>query len=169
MPYRKIVSLNENLIEKGSHRVNFLSPKSAWPAERVASFLDETRVPMRLATRAESGFPILCSLWFLYDEGRLLCATQGDAMVVRALSTDPRCAFEISTNEMPYFGFRGRGSVEVGREGAVDALERLIDRYLGGRDSGLAKWLLSRAENEVYLSIEIDWATSWDFSQRMSS
>lgn len=149
--------------------MEFLSQKSAWTAERVASFLDETRVPMRLATGAESGFPILCSLWFLYEDGHLLCATQEDAMVVRALAKDSRCAFEISTNEMPYFGFRGRGSVEVAQEGAVDVLERLIDRYLGRRDSGLAKWLLSRAENEVYLSIEIEWATSWDYSQRMSS
>ncbi|MFK7895155.1 MAG: pyridoxamine 5'-phosphate oxidase family protein [Myxococcota bacterium] len=125
-------------------------------------------MPLRLATGTESSFPILCSLWFMYDAGRLICATQADAKVARALESDARCAFEISTNEMPYFGFRGRGSASLSRDGAEDALERLIDRYLGRRDSGLAKWLLSRANNEVQISIEIDWATSWDYSQRMS-
>jgi hypothetical protein len=124
---------------------------------------------LRLATGSESGFPILCSLWFIYEEGRLFCATQVDAKVARALEADPRCAFEISTNEMPYFGFRGRGSATLTTEGAAEALERLIDRYLGQRDSSLAKWLLSRADHEVQIAIDIDWATSWDYSERMSS
>jgi len=48
-------------------------------------------------------------------------------------------------------------------------LLRLIDRYLGERDSAFACWLVERAHTEVAIRIQPDWITSWDFSGRMSS
>jgi hypothetical protein len=46
-------------------------------------------------------------------------------------------------------------------------LLRLIDRYLGKRDSGFAAWLISRSASEVAIRLEPDWVTSWDFGKRM--
>jgi len=46
-------------------------------------------------------------------------------------------------------------------------LLRLLDRYLGSRDSGFATWLIERASTEVAIRIEPTWLTSWDFSKRM--
>lgn len=43
-----------------------------------------------------------------------------------------------------------------------------MDRYLGTRDSGFARWLLARQDREVAIRIEPDWLTSWDYGERMS-
>lgn len=144
-----------------------LSAQSAWSAARVEEFLGTYVAPLRLSVNAESGFPLLCSLWFSYESGRLLCATQRDAAVVRQLERDDRCAFELAPNEPPYFGVRGRGVATIGTEGADALLGRLIERYLGEGESKLGRWLLSRADQEVFISIEIQWMTSWDYSDRM--
>lgn len=144
-----------------------LSGKSAWSEARVEKFLLSDPIPLRVAVQTESGFPLLCSLWFSYHKGKLLCATQRDAKLVRHLEVNSACAFELAPNEPPYFGVRGHGHVEVTTEGAEEQLEKLIDRYLGDRESSLAKWLLGRAHEEVKLVIEPVWLTSWDYSERM--
>ena len=43
----------------------------------------------------------------------------------------------------------------------------LVERYLGGSGSRLARWLLGRRDEEVGLRITPQWLTSWDFSARM--
>lgn len=144
-----------------------LSPKSAWSAPRVEEFFRSYVAPLRVAVQTESGFPLLLSLWFQYEDGKLLCATKGDSRVAQCLRRDPRCAFELAPNEPPYFGVRGRGKAGLASEGAVELLGGLIDRYLGSRDSDLAGWLLRNAEDEVAISIDIEWMIAWDYSNRM--
>jgi hypothetical protein len=144
-----------------------LSSRSAWGIEQVEEFLRTYLAPLRVATQDGSGYPMLCSLWFAYQDGRILCATKRDARVARALDRHPRCAFELAPNEPPYYGVRGRGTASISAEGAVELLGDLIDRYLGTRDSDLARWLLGNADDEVRLVISIDWITSWDYTSRM--
>ena len=115
-----------------------------------------------------SNFPLFCSLWFAYEDGRLLCATTRQAKVVECILANPRCGFEIATNEPPYFGVRGQGVAVVSAEGAMDLLGNLVDRYLGSRETRLASWLLSRSDDEVKIELDIRWMTSWDYSRRMT-
>ena len=144
-----------------------LSSTSAWSADEVEAFLSSYRAPLRVAFQAQNGFPLICSLWFSYEGGRILCASNEKSRVVACAHTNPKCAIELAPNEPPYFGVRGRGNVSVLRQGGGELLGRLIDRYLEDRDSDLARWLLGRAEQEVCLSIELEWLTSWDYRDRM--
>lgn len=146
-----------------------LSPQSAWPEPRVEAFLDEYTAPIRVAVATPSGFPLLCSLWFRYVDGKILCATQKDAVIARHLERDGRCAFEISPNEPPYFGLRGRGRATLSSAGAGDVLADLLSRYLGDGDSEFRSWLMKRADDEVCISIEPVWMTTWDYSDRMEA
>ncbi len=50
---------------------------------------------------------------------------------------------------------------------AADVLGRLLDRYLGGRDSSLAHWLVARLDTEVAVRIGDLGVSSWDFASRM--
>ena len=50
----------------------------------------------------------------------------------------------------------------------VSGLEEVLGRYLGGSESGLARWLLSRRDEEVLISIEPERLFSWDYRERMS-
>jgi len=83
------------------------------------------------------------------------------------LEASPECGFEIALQEMPYKGVRGQGIASISSEYGVETLLRLIDRYLGERDSSFSRWLQSRAENEVAITITPQYMSSWDFSQRM--
>lgn len=151
--------------EQELHEVNLRGP---WSVAEVLAFLREERSPLRLALNGQEGFPLLASLWFRYADGALWCATHGDSLVARRLRQDPRAAFEVSVSEPPYIGVRGQAAVETLPQRGKGELEALLERYLGGTDSTLARWLLSRADDEVALRIRPKWLTSWDYRQRMS-
>lgn len=144
-----------------------VSIKGPWTAAEIQAFLERERSPLRLALNGRDGFPLVASLWFRYADGALWCATHRESLVARRLLTDPRVAFEVSVNAPPYLGVRGQAAVECLPEAGARELEALLQRYLGGTDSSLARWLLSRADAEVALRIRPKWLTSWDFTARM--
>jgi len=144
-----------------------LKSGSAWDAAAVEAFLDESRLPIRIACHGRGGFPLLCSVWFLWQEGALWCAMQQDALVARRLAADPRCAFEVATNTPPYKGVRGQARAHAVKARGAEVLETLLHRYLGGTESDLARWLLDRAASEVAIRLEPTWISSWDYSDRM--
>ncbi len=145
-----------------------IAEDSPWSRAEVNAHLDGFEAPLRLSATDAQGYPRVCSLWFRRDGDRLLCATQADAWIAKALERDPRCGFELAPNAPPYYGVRGIGRAQVGRDGGPEELERLIDRYLGDRDSSLAKWLLSRADQEVRIAIDIEHLSAWDYRERMT-
>ena len=140
---------------------------SGWDQAQINQFLRECVIPIRLACTDSHGVPLICSLWFLYDEGALWCATQKTASVVALLEAAPKCGFEVAPQEMPYRGVRGQGIASVSSEDGSAVLLRLIDRYLCERESEFACWLQSRAGNEVAIKISPTYFSSWDFSRRM--
>lgn len=122
---------------------------------------------MRLAANTGSGFPVLLSLWFGRDDDDLLAAVHRDAKIVKRLTDDPRCAFEIATNDPPYRGVRGQARATLDSEGAAELLERLIIRYLGTTESKLGRFLMSRADEELIVRLRPRSIASWDYSERM--
>lgn len=130
-------------------------------------YLQEMRIPIRLACVTESGWPMTVSLWYLYDDGKLYCATQASAKVVTYLRRDRRCAFEVSADEPPYCGVRGQATATLDASAGADVLERLLRRYLGGTDNELAETLLAKRESEVAIVLEPANIFTWDFTDRM--
>ncbi|WP_226004519.1 pyridoxamine 5'-phosphate oxidase family protein [Natrinema salinisoli] len=142
--------------------------RGAWTEEETDAFLQETTVPIRIATHRPDGSLWLVTLWYRYRDGVLECATQANADVVRFLRTDPEIAFDISTNRIPYRGIRGNGTVEIDDDGRP-VLRDLVERYLDDTDSSLAEWLLDEDREEVALRIEPREIYSWDYSERMGA
>jgi len=136
-------------------------------AEKDAMYLTETTVPLRLACVTNSGWPIVISLWYIYEDGKLYCATHKSAKILRHLRSGHRCAFEVGNNEPPYTGLRGRGVVTLITERGEQMLKKLLPRYLKNVDSPLAKQLLSRSRDEIVIEIEPERIYSWDFTERM--
>lgn len=143
-----------------------LHRSSVWSREQLTAFLTEHKLPLRLGIETDSG-PLVVPLWFDFDGRDFWCATQGDALVARALRAHPGCAIDVSTNDIPYRGLRGRGQVACLPELGSEVLDRLIQRYLSDDQNRLARWLKSRSEAEVALRVTPNWLTSWDFSDRM--
>ena len=138
------------------------------PSE-IDDYLDETVIPMRLATVGPTGWPLVVSLWFLRKEDELLAATRPTSTLVALLAREQRCAFEIAADTAPYRGLRGRAEVLLDDAAGGLVLESLLERYLGGTESPLARRLLATAADEVCLRLRPRSLVSWDFSARMSS
>lgn len=143
-----------------------MRPRGPWSAQRAADFLESAVVPLRLACNGSTGTPILASLWFVPEDGRLWCATQRSARIVSLLREDPRCAFEVAQDAPPYCGVRGQGEAVLDEARGAVVLDRLIERYVDPA-SDFAKWLRSRANEEVAIGIEPSRTLSWDFAERM--
>jgi nitroimidazol reductase NimA-like FMN-containing flavoprotein (pyridoxamine 5'-phosphate oxidase superfamily) len=140
--------------------------KGPWSSDEVARFLEQARIPVRIACNG-SGHPLLASLWFLPVGQTLWCATQRSAAVASLLERDPRCAFEVSVETPPYRGVRGKAIARLHDERGEEVLRALLDRYVSGTDSKLARFLLSRVEQETAVAIEPQTLVSWDFRERM--
>lgn len=133
----------------------------------VAAFLDTAVIPLRLACVAPSGWPVVVSLWFARRGEELVCATQRSSTLVRTLEREPRCAFEVAGERPPYRGVRGRAHVTIEPDEGLATLAELVERYLGGNESGFARWLLGRTTPEVVLRLDLVEVSSWDFTRRM--
>ena len=130
-------------------------------------FLENSRIPLRLACKTESGWPMLLSLWFINTDDSLFCATRGSAKIVTYLLKNKECAFEIAADTPPYCGIRGQAQASIDPGRGVEILEMLLDRYLGNRDNSLAKNLLKNSLDEVAIRLDPVNIFSWDFSARM--
>lgn len=139
-----------------------------WDVPTIERWLRETAIPIRLATSGTRG-PLVQSLWFEFQQGAIWCATQRDSTVAKRVRKHPVVGWEVSADQPPYRGARGRGTVEIIDDplDAGEVLKRLINRY---EQSGteLENWLLGRISTEVAFRIADLEVISWDYSPRMS-
>ena len=135
--------------------------------QEQASFFDSVRIPVRLASKTSSDWPIVVSLWYLHEGGKLYCATQQSAKIVSYLQHDNRVGFEIAEDRPPYCGVRGQAVASIDQTLGLEILNKLLQRYLGGTDSSLAQKLLANAEHEVAIVLEPVQVFTWNFSKRM--
>lgn len=144
-----------------------MRPSGPWSIERIHAHLTETVVPLRLACVEASGHPRVLSLWFEWREGALWCATSPQSRLARWIAAEPRCGFEVVPDAPPYRGVRGRARATLDPERGGAVLERLVDRYVGSRETRLARWLLARSADEIAIRLEPLSFASLDFSARM--
>jgi len=142
--------------------------KSAWDTARINHYLDSSEHPLRISI-ISAGRPLIVPLWYEFDGQVFWCASPAHAKVVKLISKDGRCGFDLSDNAMPYRGVRGQGTAAIVSERGGDVLTRLIQRYLKRDDTAFARWLISRRDEEVAIRIQPEWITAWDFSDRMPS
>ncbi len=134
----------------------------------LKQYLAQVKIPLRLSCTSNSGWPIVLSLWYLYEDGCLYCATPQAAKVVSYLAAEARCAFEIAADQPPYCGVRGRALATIEPDRGLEILERLLIRYLGGTDNPLAQQLLGRSQVEVAIRLAPQSQHTWNFSERMA-
>lgn len=135
--------------------------------ESFKDFFEQNRIPLRLACITRQGWPMVVSLWFLYEAEKLYCATQKTSKLVYHLQQNPRCAFEVAGDQPPYRGVRGQGDITLIPDLGPAMLQRLSERYLREADTPLSRTLLSRAENELAIEIRPIRIFAWDYTKRM--
>jgi hypothetical protein len=142
--------------------------KGPWDHAAASEFLKAATFPLRLACVGSDGFPRVVSLWYQYRDGHFLCVTHRDSKLTALLRSNHKVGFEVSPNEPPYHGARGQGLVSLHNAGGEEVLRDNLQRYLGGTDSSLARWLLSRADEELLVEVQVTRMFSWDYRERMA-
>jgi len=112
-------------------------------------------------------WPITISLWYIYKDNKIFCATQKSAKIIEYLSKNARCGFEVASDNPPYKGVRGYGNATLDEENGKEILDLIIKKYLKDTNSSLAKFLKSRNENEIAIEIKPQNMFSYDYSNRM--
>ena len=107
----------------------------------VDQILHDAKIPIRIAFIKPNQFPNVISLWYVYINQKIYCATQKSAKIVSYLENNPVCGFEIAADKPPYKGVRGEGTAKIIDENGSETLEILIDKYLGKKESILSKFL----------------------------
>ena len=150
-----------------------MDPTGPWDRDRVDDYLSAARVPVRLGCRTPSDRPWTVALWFAWDpdrsSGAIRCATSADADLVDFVGHDDEVSFDVSTNDPPYAGVRGRGRATVLPDGDKDLLRSLLEQYLGGVDNPTGERLLRPEREEVEIRIEPERLHAWDYAGRMGS
>lgn len=139
-----------------------------WSRHTIDEYLSDTVVPMRLSVVSRAGWPLVISLWFLHEEGKLFAACRQNAKVIEHLAANPRCGFEIAPELPPYHGVRGYGVAELSADSEAGLLKRLVDRYLGPEETPFRRWLLDGSVEETAIAIRPERLTSWDYRERMA-
>jgi hypothetical protein len=134
----------------------------------VNDFLTRACIPIRLACITIAGWPITVSLWYVYMEEKFFCATQKNAAILKYLSNNSKCGFEVAGDLPPYRGVRGWGHAKLNETRGSEILHILIKKYLKNENSQLADFLLRRAENEVAIEIKPLFEFHYDYSDRMN-
>jgi nitroimidazol reductase NimA-like FMN-containing flavoprotein (pyridoxamine 5'-phosphate oxidase superfamily) len=139
-----------------------------WSGKDIDTYLSLQQIPLRLSVVGDLGFPIVVSLWFLWKDQALFCATSLNARLARALAKNPRCGFEVAADTPPYRGVRGQGTASLSKDHDLQLLRLLLQRYLGDDETSFSSWLLSSNREEVAIRIDPDRLMTWDYSSRMS-
>ena len=88
--------------------------------------------PCFVATLMPDGSPQLTQTWVDTDGENVLINTVDGHQKVRNMARDPRVAINVADPADPsrYFAVRGR-VVDITKDGAVEHIDRLAQRYLG--------------------------------------
>ena len=138
-----------------------------WDMHKIGTYLDTSVVPLKLAIISARGWPVIASLWFLYEDGMIICASKEKSRVVQILKENNKCAFEVSPDAPPYHGIRGQGLAVLGHDPSGNTLENLHDRFLGNSKTPFKAWLMRGASEEVIIRIKPSNLMSWDYRNRM--
>jgi len=138
-----------------------------WALFNVEGFLQRALIPVRLSAISPSGWPTVVSLWFIYEDGILKCASKPNAHITELLRANPKCGFEVAGEAPPYYGVRGQGLATLDHKSGPALLPRLIDRYIGPDITPFRRRLMADQDQEVAIEIRPKRLMSWDYRKRM--
>jgi nitroimidazol reductase NimA-like FMN-containing flavoprotein (pyridoxamine 5'-phosphate oxidase superfamily) len=78
-------------------------------SESDTRYLMEATVPLRLASVTSSGWPIVLSLWYTYQDGKLYCAIRSQQKFLDILDPSKDAPSRLATTNHPIAEFGGEG------------------------------------------------------------
>ncbi len=135
--------------------------------KEIDRIIPDSKIPIRIAFMKSPVVPSVISLWYVWNDDKIYCATQKTAKITSYLQKNPICGFEIAADKPPYKGIRGEGTVKILSQNGEYILDLLIEKYLGGKESELSKFLRDKSKTEVAIKITPQKIFHYDYSKRM--
>ena len=130
-------------------------------------FLSQSRIPLRISCILPNGFPLVVSLWYLFEDNKLYCASGKDSKLIKYLNNNSSVGFEIAGDIPPYCGLRGYGTVDLSEDTGNKMIERLYLKYFKNEGSQLYNFLTDENREEIVITITPEQIFDWNFSDRM--
>ena len=125
--------------------------------DEICELLRDLTGPVRLASLSPNGFPLISTLWFLYEKGLFWCITQQRTLLRRNLAADPRCAFEIGLDGRRFKLLRGQGLATLDLEDGGRVTELMIGRYIADQNGPIASAMRAQIPTEYAIAIKPRW------------
>jgi hypothetical protein len=126
-------------------------------ASELTTLLRDLARPVRLASLSPNGFPLISTLWFIYENDVFWCITQQRTLLRRNLTANPRCAFEIGLDGQRFKLLRGQGLATLDLADGGRVTECMINRYLGDPGGPIAVAMRTQIPTEYAIAIRPRW------------
>lgn len=132
--------------------------------EELTAFLDKAQFA-RLATINEDGTIHLAPIFFNYENGQILMATQAPSRKVRNIKRNPHVSVLIDTTEVPFKGALIYGTAELDYEDVIAKRIRIFEKRLSRQDAETYARRLSGKWQCVIIRITPTRIASFDYSK----
>ena len=135
----------------------------------IDTFLENSKIPLRLGTVDSKGDPMIHPVWFHYSNGKLYLMSIKENRKVRNIRTKKTVYFSVDTDATPNNGVKGKGQAilitDIGK--SVPVSEKIVAKYLGDLSTPMAKRMLDGVRNGSDVLIEITplYFSTWDYSK----
>ena len=123
----------------------------------ITTLLSDLASPVRLASQSPNGFPLISTLWSIYEDGIFWCITQHRTLLRRNLAANPRCAFEIALDGQRFKLLRGQGLASLDLADGERMTECIINRYLADPSGPIATGMRKQVVTEYAIAIRPRW------------
>jgi nitroimidazol reductase NimA-like FMN-containing flavoprotein (pyridoxamine 5'-phosphate oxidase superfamily) len=135
----------------------------------IDTFLASSKIPLRLGTTNSKGEPNIHPVWYHYVTDKVYFMSYKDAVKVRNLKQNKTVYFSVDTDAMPNTGVKGKGTAVIIKDPGktLSLSEKIVAKYLGDLNSGMAKSILDevRKGSEVLVEITPHYFSTWDYTK----
>ena len=132
--------------------------------EELVSFLDKTQFA-RLGTLNEDGTIHIAPIFFKYDHGQILMATQDPSRKVRNIKRNNQVTVLIDTTDVPFKGALIYGTAELDYEDVISKRVAIFERRLSREEAETYARRLSGKWRCVIVRITPVQIASFDYSK----
>ena len=132
--------------------------------EELASFFEEA-IFARLGTINEDGTIHIAPIFFKYDDGQILMATQDPSRKIRNIKRNKKVSVLIDTTDVPFQGALIYGTAELDYEDVIQKRVAIFKRRLSQEDAETYAQRLSDKWKCVIVRITPDHIASFDYTK----
>ena len=136
--------------------------------DQIFKFLLSGKMNLQFASLDEKNEPNIHPVWYIYNDKKIYFATEAKSKKIRNIKHNNSVYFSIANEEEPFMGVRGKGKSKIleNKDQNYQITKKIISKYVGREDSGLAKEILDEIKLglEVIVEITPKYFSAWTFN-----